>query len=423
MRLKDCVLKSLGEDTWLHHTASGYKVRMNRESVAVLKSLAGRLSADEMTEQERFIYAKLSARGIAGPDTGRAEDREIPARNKSPLNTIELEFSGRCNLNCSHCFASMSGKLMERGILEKVFEGVAALEPVNLVLTGGEPLLNPLLPEALELARARRLRTSVMTNATLVTEATADLFRACGVAKAVVSLDFFQDTHDAIRGAGAFSKAVRGIKLLTGRKVPVHTTAMVQDGTAGRTAEFKDFCLKELGAAGIRFSSVAPIGKGKAAPAGLALAPEKLKELFRLGLVADGDDNGEEFGRLAQGRSFPCTAGTGQCFVSAEGEVYPCHYFQNLGEKMGELSAAPLAALYRGYPRRGGLTAAFDWHKLEKCRTCAHFSSCRGGCRARARIASGSWYEPDAYACGMRGVPAAPPPAAGGPVPEKPPGG
>lgn len=403
MLIINCVVKRSQDGIWLHHTASGYKVRMNPEALDVLQAMAARRSAAEMTEKEKFIYIKLAAKGIAGEDTGREEDRRIVIREKSELASVDLEFSGRCNLRCAHCFAALSQKDMSREILEKVFAGIDALEPTTLTINGGEPMLNPLLPEALELARSRRMRVNLMTNATLVTEATAAMLNEYGVAVVAVSLDFFEGTHDAIRGRGAFTKAVNGIKLLVSRKVPVTITALVQESTAGQVEEFKNFCLGKLGASGIRFSSITPIGGAKDS-AELALSPSKTKELFNKGLIpAPGDGDGV-IARLAGGRSFYCKAGVGQCFIAADGQVYACHYFQNLGESMGSLSDKSLETIYREYQGSRAAPVDLDWNKLEKCKACVHFAKCMGGCRARAKILSGKWYDPDPFSCGIYGV-------------------
>ena len=397
-------MKYVRDDIWLHHTASSYKVRLNAEAVGVLESMAARGSAAEMTEKEKYIYDKLAANGAAGEATGRAEEHRIPVKKGSPLESLELEFSGRCNLRCTHCFSALSQKNMDAETLEKVFAGIDALEPVTFLINGGEPLLNPLLPDALKKARVRHMRVNVMTNATLADENTAALFRETGVAKAVVSLDFFEGTHDAIRGAGAFKKAVHGIKFFVAAKVPVIITAMVQDGTSGRIEEFQNFCLGELGASGVRFSSIMPIGTAKGSPAGLELSAGRLKDLFSRGIVSGGDENEEAFTRLAGARNFYCNAAIGQCYISADGKVYACHYFQNIGEPMGDLADKPLETIYRDYSGSGAIAADYDWEKLTKCKTCAHFARCKGGCRARAKILSGCWYDADAFSCGMYGV-------------------
>lgn len=403
MRIKDHVVKLSQDGIWLYHTASTYKVKMNPEALDVLKSMAARLSAAEMTEKEKFVYEKLAAKGIAGEDTGFEEDRQIVIKDKSRLDSVDLEFSGRCNLRCAHCFAALSQKDMSRDTLEKAFTGIEALEPVSLVINGGEPLLNPLLPEALRLARARRLRVTVMSNATLATGETADLLKDNAVAKVQVSLDFFEGTHDAIRGRGAFRRAVNGIKLLVSRKVPVSIAAIVQENTAGRLEEFKNFCLGELGASGISFTTVSPIGSAKDSPK-LGLSVAKTKEIYNKGLIAAPGDRDGVIARLAEGRNFYCKAGVNQCFISADGQVYACHYFQNIGESMGSLADKSLETIYREYQDSRAVPVDLDWNKLEKCKACVQFARCMGGCRARAKIMVGGWYDPDSFSCIMYGV-------------------
>lgn len=403
MRIKDCVVKRSLDGIWLHHTASAYKVRMNTEALGVLQAMAARRNSGEMTEKEKFIYNKLAAKGIAGEDTDREEDRRLVIKDKSRLNSVDLEFSGRCNLRCAHCFAALSQKDMGREILEKVFAGIDALDPVSLTLNGGEPLLNPLLPEALRQARARRLRVTVMSNATLATEETADLLKDNTVAKVQVSLDFFEETHDAIRGRGAFKRAVNGIKLLVSRKVPVSIAALVQESTAGRVEEFRNFCLGELGASAMRFSSVSLIGSARDSPE-LELSAAKTKELYNKGLIAAPGDGDGVIARLTGGRNFYCKAGVSQCFIAADGRVYACHYFQNIGESMGSLADKPLETIYRDYQDSRAVPVDLDWSRLEKCKACVHFAKCLGGCRARAKILSNKWYDPDPFSCGIYGV-------------------
>lgn len=404
MLIKNCVIKHWEDSIWLHHTASDYKVRMNPEALGVLEDMAARVDPAEMTEKEKFIYDKLAAKGIAGKDTGCEEDRRIIIKTKSCLGSVELEFSGRCNLRCTHCLAALSREDMSRETLNKVFAGIDSLEPVALTIGGGEPLLNPLLPEALMKARERRMCVTVMTNATLVSEETADLLKESGVGKAVVSLDFFEDTHDAIRGRGAFNKTIAGIKLFVSRKVPVSIMAMVQESTAPRREEFRNFCINELGVSWVKFSAIIPIGNAKDAPAEMRLSPAKTKELFNLGLLPPPGENAGVHSKLSGSRNFYCKAGVEQCFVSADGRVYPCHLYQNTGEAMGNLADKSFETIYREYQNSGAIPVDFDWEKLKKCKACAHFAKCQGGCRARARILSGVWYEPDPYSCDMFGV-------------------
>jgi radical SAM protein with 4Fe4S-binding SPASM domain len=403
MLIKNCVLKYLRGDIWLYHTVSSYKVRMNTESVEVLNNMMRRRSSEDMTENERTIYSKLLLRGIAGPDNGYEQDRFIPVKRRSEMETLELEFSGRCNVHCAHCFAALSHKDMDEKTLDNVMQGVESLEPVNLVINGGEPLLNPLLSELLRRAREQNMRITLMTNGTLVDEATVGLLKTYGVAKVSVSLDFFEANHDAIRGAGSFGKAVEGIKRIAAERVPVFITAMVQDSTMHRLTDFENYCLNELGVSGIRFSSVIPVGRAKDGPSGLRLSAAKTKELFGKGVIKAIDENEDTLQQLAGSRGFHCAAGRAECFVSADGKVYACRFFQNVAEEMGDLSLQSLATIYEQYRKRNVITFNFEWDRLKRCTACIHFARCTGGCRVRARIMAGDWYEPDPYSCAMYG--------------------
>ena len=265
--------------------------------------------------------------------------------------------------------------------------------------------MNPLLREALIKARARKLRVGIMTNATLATEEAADMIKEYGVARVFVSLDFFEETHDAIRGAGNFKRAVSGIKIFVDRKVQVLITAVVQESTYPRIEEFKKFCLGELGASTIRLSSVMPIGAAKSSPE-LSLSAAKTKELYNKGLIAAPGDRDGVIAKLAGGRNFYCKAGVNQCFISADGQVYACHYFQNLKEPMGDLRRSSLAEIHRA-GSAAAITSRFDWGRLRTCGSCAAFAACRGGCRARAKLLAGSYFAPDPFACRLH-LPQAP---------------
>ena len=73
-----------------------------------------------------------------------------------------------------------------------------------------------------------------------------------------------------------------------------------------------------------------------------------------------------------------CLAGTGVCFVSSEGEVYPCGY---LPVSAGNIIATPLKEIWSSSET---FITIRDVSLLEEnCKSCLYTSVC-GGCRARA---------------------------------------
>ncbi|MBI5882067.1 MAG: radical SAM protein [Elusimicrobia bacterium] len=394
MRLKDCVVKRSREGYWLHHLKSSYKVRMNQEALETLKALLARERVEDLTGQEKLIHDKLSARGLVVSGPGGQEDLSV--RDAGLLSTLELELSGACNLSCGHCFAELSGRHMSAGVLEAALEGGRSLGAVSVVFNGGEPLLNPLFSRAVRDARSAGMRVVVMTNATLMDPGIAGLLAQAGTAKVVVSLDSFEKHHDGLRGAGAFAAAVAGVRALVSQGLRVFVTSMVTRENASSAADFARFCRQDLGVSGVRFSAVMPIGRGESAGGRFGLEDAALKSLAKAGMLEDDSIRRSRGGLPASG--FDCAAGVEQCFVAADGQVFACHYFQNLREPLGDLGQSSLAQILRAGPE-GSVVSRLDWAGLAACRACAAFSACRGGCRVRARMLAGSFNAPDPVAC------------------------
>jgi radical SAM protein with 4Fe4S-binding SPASM domain len=80
-----------------------------------------------------------------------------------------------------------------------------------------------------------------------------------------------------------------------------------------------------------------------------------------------------------------CLAGTGVCFISHEGEIYPCGYLPALA---GDLRKQSFAEIWEQSQVFGVLR---DTEKLEgKCGCCEFRNVCMG-CRARAFAATGNY--------------------------------
>ncbi|HET7342964.1 MAG TPA: radical SAM protein [Methylomirabilota bacterium] len=144
------------------------------------------------------------------------------------LTALWVQVTGTwCNLACAHCInasgprepwlAPMPGEDVRRWIEEAVALGVK-----EIYFTGGEPLLHreivPLVEFALE-----RAPTTVLTNGTLVDEPMADRLaalaaRARYTLEIRVSLDHPEpERNDAIRGRGAFARALAAVRRLDAR--------------------------------------------------------------------------------------------------------------------------------------------------------------------------------------------------------------
>lgn len=153
------------------------------------------------------------------------EPASAPAIALSHLDHLWFQVAGTlCNLTCHHCFISCSPKNDKFGFLSleevcSALEESVALGVKEYYFTGGEPFLNPdmtgILVETLRYGPA-----TVLTNGTVFKDAWLERLAAAEAAGPYslefrVSIDgFSSESNDPIRGAGTFTRAMRGVQQL-----------------------------------------------------------------------------------------------------------------------------------------------------------------------------------------------------------------
>lgn len=386
MRIVDAVVKTSARRTTIQPLCSTDAIRVNDRA---LVEITRALSFPEADGPGRALVQRLEARGLVGPGEPEPWER----RDVSDLVSIEVEPVGACNLRCGHCFVDFSGRRMTPEVFDAVLDGARALGAVELGFNGGEPLLHPRTLDFIERARGARLRVVLFTNATRVTAEVADRLADARLAKVAVSVDGLADTHDRLRGPGAYDGAVAGILALTARGVPVQVTVAVHPGNAGEVEALTRRCLDDWGVRWVRLSTIVPMGRA----AGRAdLAPDDaLFAQYREPACGT---------RSAVAGALPCLAGVDKLFVSAGGEVHGCHLFDG-APPLGRLPERTLADIYRAPDDPAAATVRrFTPDDLTECSGCVALAACQGGCRARALRMGGHAGARDGVACRTLGL-------------------
>ena len=326
-----------------------------------------------------------------------------------PPKMLTLSITGICNLTCKHCWVeadtSSSAGHVPTSELVRVIGEYREIGGKGIRITGGEPLSHPGWPELLRFACAAGFRTvATQTNAMLITGDHVAALKELdfqGLALQISLDGSCAETHDMVRGKGAFEKALTGIRRL------------VEGGLAQRISIFfteMRHNLEELPALmeladSLRITSISSgslVQCGRAAKESL-VAPPKPEQYLNLLHLYETDTRFhelyEKIGTTAPLEWLKGDAHRTECctfvenpYLTPGGKLYPCllcHtddfavtdvYSKSLVSAFAE--GAPLwASLLRTSHRRA--------EAIAECSECPGQSSCAGGCMGRAWGSSG----------------------------------
>ena len=348
-----------------------------------------------------------------------------------PPRLIFWETTAGCNLECIHCRRiTVADQLLPQDLTTeeafRLIDQIAAFARPIFVLSGGEPLFRPDIFDIARHASDAGLIVALATNGTLIDVDVARRIKEAGVRRVSVSFDGADaPTHDIFRGAGAFNEALAGMAHLRNVGVPYQINTTVARHNIHQMPETLALA-KELDAAALHLFLLVPVGcgveisdeqqitpeeyervlnwlydaemeggielKATCAPHYFRIARQRQTEERRQGILRErpashhrqvqaGDNGGPGHpgGRHAMNAMTKgCLAGTGVCFVSHRGEIFPCGY---LPLEVGNIRKQAFQQIWESSPLFADLR---DPDLLEgKCGLCEFKRVC-SGCRARA---------------------------------------
>lgn len=212
-----------------------------------------------------------------------------PAVPLAALDQLWFQVAGTvCNLRCRHCFISCSPDnhsfwFMSREAVREALDQSAELGVKEYYFTGGEPFMHHemegILEDALQFGPA-----TVLTNATLFRPRRVEaLRRIAGNSDNALQLRVSVDgpsasTNDAIRGEGAFARAMEGVGRLAAAGFRPIVTAM-QSWPDHETAATLSAFRRTLASAGYpepRLKILPPLLIGEEARRSRGYAPEEI---------------------------------------------------------------------------------------------------------------------------------------------------
>ncbi|MFD4996205.1 radical SAM/SPASM domain-containing protein [Streptomyces buecherae] len=142
------------------------------------------------------------------------------------LRSLELEITGACQLQCTHCFAESSPQgthgVMTAVEWRRVITDAAALGVREVQLIGGEPTAHPAWIELVEHALSVGLKVEVYSNLFHVRPAWWDVLSRAGVSVATSYYSDRAEEHEAITTrSGSFERTRANVAEVVRRGIPL----------------------------------------------------------------------------------------------------------------------------------------------------------------------------------------------------------
>jgi radical SAM protein with 4Fe4S-binding SPASM domain len=365
---------------------------------------------------KREIAAGTLKPAPAFESEGYTDEEYWSARRRERLLYFNMEFTNRCNLACTGCFAGFGDvkDVFELETFEPGYENVNAtksaltLEELYSIVDqaaalgaksvdligGGEPLSSPLFFNLAERAVGHGMQVEVFTNGTLIDRKKAQRMAELKVAPYVKLYSARSWVHDQMVGQkGAWKKVLDGIDNLLEagygmeNGLPISLESIVVRKNLADMPTLWRFA-RERGMIPYfeRF-----VGCHYDGDPGELLSPMELKELWEELWLLDRGEYGFTWPLLPLRVGYSCLANYYSMYVNYEGDVRPCSgTFVPLGNTRQSslkqiLEESPVVKDLREYER-----PADSW-----CATCYYYESDRcPGCRGMA-TAKGSYMADD----------------------------
>ena len=359
-----------------------------------------------------------------------------PVTAYPPPRLIFWETTAGCNLECIHCRRiTLADQLLPQDLTTAesfaLIDQIAAFARPIFVLSGGEPLFRPDIFDIARHAADAGLIVALATNGTLITDDIALRIKASGIQRVSISFDGADAaTHNVFRGPGAFERTLAGIEHLRNHGISFQINTTVANHNAHQMPATLALA-KRVGAVALHLFLLVPVGCGMEIAEDQQITPTKYEEILnwmydaemeggielkatcaphyfrivrqrqaeerRQGIVRERpqsmhrqahkgassrphavSNGGPDPRQAMQAATKGCLAGTGVCFVSHRGEVFPCGY---LPVEAGNIRHQPFRAVWEGSPLFAELR---DPDLLGgKCGLCEFKKVC-SGCRARS---------------------------------------
>jgi SynChlorMet cassette radical SAM/SPASM protein ScmE len=347
---------------------------------------------------------------------------------KTP-KTVDIDVTHRCNLRCAYCYyftgaAEVSADLPVEEWLT-FFDELGECAVMRVALAGGEPFIREDLRILIERIVRNRMRFSILSNGTLITDDMAAFLRSTNRCDLVqVSIDGpGPETHDVFRGDGSFARALAGLRTLLRNGVPATVRVTIHRHNVHSMVKVAELLLEDVGLPAFSTNSASYMGLCQKNQDMVQLSVEDqsvamqalldLKQKYgdRVNAQAGPLANARQWLEMEQARNAgeaalpgcgylrSCGGVMSKLNVRADGVMTPCNQLSHV--ELGRINRDKVREVWLNHPelqrlRRRRNTPLDD---LAFCKGCEYIPYCRGGCPALAYAITGSDGAPAPDSC------------------------
>lgn len=317
--------------------------------------------------------------------------------NDVKLKELYIEVTNACPQHCIHCSARSGKPYIEELGLPELLRIVKEAKPLGLerlLVTGGEPLLNPditlaLLEECVDLPVIQLLTSGILIDDSWANNLTLNRHNL------IVEMSVFaakSNIHDRITQLpGSLARIINATKKCISKGIRVNWEFVI---TALNYEEVQDVIriAEHMGVNQISILRLSPTGRAKD---NLALLQVDFHQVTVTLFQAQRYAASSNFSVRAGGPinfSFvecgdepkPCTAGVDKLHVQADGNTLPCPGFKDLAEYWGyNAKNFPLETVWLHSPAFNRLREFLLGEQVRICPHCSFSRKCRGRCASQ----------------------------------------
>lgn len=329
----------------------------------------------------------------------------VKGSSRSAPNRIHLQLTKSCGFKCMHCWAN-AGEAHPNELsikdVNSLFRQMSDMGCYYLSIGGGDYFERKDFWEIVTSAKkVYGFCVNLSTNGVSVKKSVAENLAKLSIDSIRISLDAGTEKTGAViyGNDSVFRKAGRGIKHLKeicGNSKLYFHSVISRSNNGDIPSIIKR--AEEFGINELIFDIAMPVGRALTNPVTMSRDETRKcigiiknsigNSLLKIGVVPYFPPRPKR--RAFEG--FGCECGNTSCFVASDGSVYPSALLSGLPsfKPLGNIKSQSLFEIWND-----GFKRWRSYNPNEQCKKCRHYKICRGGCRTRSLIMTGSMRNPD----------------------------